>query len=426
MGRILVVDDVARNVKLLEAKLTAEYYSVITAASGMEALTQAATHLPDVILLDVMMPQMDGYETCRKLKENPLTASIPVVMVTALSDNNNKIEGLRAGAVDFITKPIDDTHLFSRVRSLIRLKRHIDELEARQSTAFAMGLKIDAINDVESNILANVAIINEDVIETKNISEFAVRLGQKAFLASVDNDFSDTDVLLISQDINDGLGLKAANEIKRKYPNTAIILLIDEDERSLLAKALEMGIDDYVLTPLDYGELAARILTQIRIKKYRDKLESNISKAFSEAAVDDLTGLYNRRFFEAHFAKTSNDSGHTLLVIDIDNFKQINDSKGHGVGDETIKYVAGYLRDSIRPSDTLCRIGGDEFVVVLTNTAVEDGEMVANRLVKNIWQNITISIGLANSGGSVADVFNRADQALLKAKQTKNCVVAAS
>ena len=127
-ARVLVVDDVELNVKLLEAKLSSEYFEVITAYNGPAALEIAETELPDIILLDVMMPRMDGFEVCRRLKANRRTVDIPVVMVTALSDTADRLRGLEAGADDFLTKPVNDIALFARVRSLVRLKRMMEEL----------------------------------------------------------------------------------------------------------------------------------------------------------------------------------------------------------------------------------------------------------------------------------------------------------
>ena len=116
-ARVLVVDDIAANVRLLEAKLLVEYYEVLTANDGATALEIVAEAMPDIVLLDVMMPGMDGFEVCQKIKENPLTAHIPVVMVTALSEVSDRVKGLEAGADDFLTKPLNDLALFARIRS---------------------------------------------------------------------------------------------------------------------------------------------------------------------------------------------------------------------------------------------------------------------------------------------------------------------
>ena len=130
-ARVLVVDDIPANVKLLEARLSAEYFDVVTAYSGAEALALCERAECDIVLLDVMMPDMDGFEVCRKLKSNPATHHIPVVMVTALDQPSDRVRGLEAGADDFLTKPVTDVALVSRVRSLARLKMVTDELRMR-------------------------------------------------------------------------------------------------------------------------------------------------------------------------------------------------------------------------------------------------------------------------------------------------------
>src|ERR1700710_2164935 len=139
-ARILVVDDLEANVRLLEAKLSAEYYDVLVAYDGPTALAVAASEKPDIIPLDVMMPGMDGFAVCRRLKDDPETRHIPVVLVTALDGRADRVAGLEAGADEFLTKPIDDVMLFSRVRSLTRLKLIIDELRQREASGRRMGV----------------------------------------------------------------------------------------------------------------------------------------------------------------------------------------------------------------------------------------------------------------------------------------------
>ena len=137
-ARILVVDDIEANVRLLQAKLEAEYYEVLTAEDGPTALAVAAAEKPDIVLLDVMMPGMDGFAVCRRLKDDAETRHIPVVLLTALDGRADRVAGLEAGADDFLTKPIDDVMLFARVRSLTRLKSVIDELREREASGRRM------------------------------------------------------------------------------------------------------------------------------------------------------------------------------------------------------------------------------------------------------------------------------------------------
>src|SRR5512146_586487 len=140
-ARVLVVDDVPANLKLMEARLSAEYFDVITALSGQEALAMCERAECDIVLLDVMMPDMDGFEVCRRLKSNPATAHIPVVIVTALDQPSDRVAGLEAGADDFLTKPVNDVALITRVKSLVRLKTLTDELMMRAATSSELGLE---------------------------------------------------------------------------------------------------------------------------------------------------------------------------------------------------------------------------------------------------------------------------------------------
>src|SRR6185312_9485221 len=164
-ARVLVVDDILSNVKLLEAKLTAEYFEVVSAFNGLECLKKIDEATPDIVLLDVMMPGMDGFEVCRRIKGNPKTAHVPVVMVTALDQPSDRVAGLEAGADDFLTKPVDDSALFARVRSLVRLKLMTDELRMRETTGHGMGL-IDPAEMMTDNSLAGRILVIEDRVES--------------------------------------------------------------------------------------------------------------------------------------------------------------------------------------------------------------------------------------------------------------------
>src|SRR6266516_1932070 len=139
-ARILVVDDVLANVKLLEARLTAEYFDVVVAMCVQEALAICERGLCDIVLLDVLMPDLDGFEVCRRLKADPATHHIPVIMITALGQPSDRVRGLEAGADDFLTKPVSDIALVARVRSLVRLKMVTDELRMRAATSQEVGI----------------------------------------------------------------------------------------------------------------------------------------------------------------------------------------------------------------------------------------------------------------------------------------------
>ncbi|MDC0361403.1 response regulator, partial [Alphaproteobacteria bacterium] len=156
-GRVLVVDDIPINQRLLAARLTAEYYEVRCAGSGAEALEMMESEQPDVVLLDVMMPGMTGFEVCEKIKESPSFGHVPVVMVTALDSIEDRVRGLEAGADEFLSKPVNDVALLTRVRALTRLKRILDELKLREATEGELGIK-DSIAEVSGDEATWVAI----------------------------------------------------------------------------------------------------------------------------------------------------------------------------------------------------------------------------------------------------------------------------
>ena len=143
-GRVLVVDDVAGNISLARSVLERDGYLVTSAANGREALAAVVRDHPDLILLDVMMPDLDGFETCRQLKSDAATRLLPVVLVTALRNTQDKIRGLDAGADDFVTKPFNAPELRARVRSLIRIKRYTDDLDSAESVIVSLALTIEA------------------------------------------------------------------------------------------------------------------------------------------------------------------------------------------------------------------------------------------------------------------------------------------
>ncbi|MBV9859424.1 MAG: response regulator, partial [Alphaproteobacteria bacterium] len=286
-ARVLVVDDVEVNVKLLEAKLSAEYFDVISAFNGPAALRIADSDLPDIILLDVMMPRMDGFEVCRHLKENPKTADIPVVMVTALSDVADRLRGLEAGADDFLTKPVNDIALFARVRSLVRLKRMMEEWRLREEICGRFSHDGDGAAS-EDQSPAQVLLIEENNFAATRMADTlapiagAVRRASTCAEAQAQLDGS-TELVIASLSVPDGDALRLvshcrANEVFRQLP---ILLIADDSELPRLAKGLDLGANDYLVRPVDRNELLARARTQIRRKRLQDRLRDNYRRSLS-------------------------------------------------------------------------------------------------------------------------------------------------
>jgi two-component system cell cycle response regulator len=453
-ARVLVVDDIISNVKLLEAKLSAEYFEVSSAYNGVECLAKVDEVQPDIVLLDVMMPGMDGFEVCRRIKNNPKTAHVPVVMVTALDQPSDRVAGLEAGADDFLTKPVDDAALFARVRSLVRLKMMTDELRMRETTGQSMGLVDPAMTLVDANPTGRVLVIED---RPDSVAWFATALAPAQEVSSVDTfeealvrvRGGDFDLIIVSLGMRGFDGLRLCSQL-RSLPegrNVPILVVVSDSDRRKLAQALEMGVNDYLTRPVDKNELVARVRTQMRKKRYADRLRHNVQLSLEMAITDQLTGLHNRRYMSRHLDNLLSSAAQTgkelaFLILDIDYFKAVNDSHGHDIGDEVLKEFANRIAANVRGIDLACRYGGEEFVVVMPDTDVTLAFTIAERLRKSIEQNpiqisrapgalnITISIGIAGSEGpddTAEALLHRADQALYSAKRAgRNRVVAAA
>jgi two-component system, cell cycle response regulator len=450
-ARVLVVDDVELNVKLLEAKLSSEYFQVIPAFNGPTALELAELELPDIILLDVMMPRMDGFEVCQRLKANPRTADIPVVMVTALSDIADRLRGLEAGADDFLTKPVNDIALFARVRSLVRLKRMMEELRLREEICGRFGSQAESSEHGETITGAHILLVEQPGFGASRIAETLSPLAQSVHQVGRGDEVNavldeSVELIILSLSISDGDPLRLVSQWRasESFRQLPILLLADEGELPRLAKGLDLGANDYLIRPVDRNELLARVRTQVRRKRLQERLRENYRRSLSLALTDELTSLYNRRYAVAHLgelvARVNNDGAAetSLIMFDVDHFKQVNDKFGHPGGDDALRQVADRAVRGVRNIDLVARLGGEEFIVVMPETTIHDATMVAERLRQAVAAEpflihgtgdrppITISVGVATAqpGDTVDTLLQRADEALYQAKNSgRNRVV---
>jgi two-component system, cell cycle response regulator len=444
-ARILVVDDVPANVKLLEARLSAEYFDVITAMSGEEALTICERAECDLVLLDVMMPDMDGFEVCRRLKTSPATQHIPVIMVTALDQPSDRVRGLEVGADDFLTKPIPEMALTARVRSLSRLKMLTDELRMRAVTSRDIGIdspEREAIADTGRG--GRILIVDDRPGSYERISgvlaeEHTVDLEanpNEALFRAADGNY---DLLIVSFGLENFDALRLCSQVRSidRTRNLPILAITDPDSSARMVRGLEIGVNDYLMRPIDKNELLARVRSQIRKRRYTERLRDNVQMSIEMAITDALTGLFNRRYMESHLGTLieqamSRGKPLTALVLDIDFFKTVNDTHGHDAGDDVLREFALRIKRSIRGIDLACRYGGEEFVVIMPETDMAVAAMVAERLRRRIAADpfaiqqgartipVTISIGIAAMRGkddNAASILKRADLALYQAKR---------
>ncbi len=441
-ARILIVDDIEANRRLLQAKLEAQYHSVILASNGPQAIEMAREHDPEIILLDVMMPGMDGYEVCRRLKADPVTSHIPVVMVTALSDTEDRVRGLDAGAEDFLTKPVDDFLLNSRVNTLMRYNAVTSELRKREASGLKTGA-VDGVTEDEVDRPARVFLIDDNPRTSARIATVLRDHGHKVMTLLESGSMGDlaqerTDVLLVSllSKTFDPLKLCAhfkTNDVTRAV---SILLICDPLERAKAVKGLEIGASDMIMAPIDTQELLARVRTQTRRTRYVEILRERVDRGLELSVIDQLTGLYNRRYMTNQLQQymhraVMGGKPLSVMMLDIDHFKLINDTHGHQAGDEVLQELADRLRQNIRPMDVACRPGGEEFLVILPETPGDLAYAAAERVRRAIAAGkfnvlsdtrevaVTVSAGVSALLGphdTMADLLARADSALYAAK----------
>jgi two-component system cell cycle response regulator len=452
-ARILVVDDVAANVRLLTARLEAEYFEVRSAMNGLQALEMAVAERVDLILLDVVMPDMSGFEVCARLKSDPATAHIPIVMVTALDNPADRITGLESGADDFLTKPVSDVALLTRVRSLVRLKSITDELSLRVAALASVGIDSARLFAEPGEDAGRILVVEDKPSSVRRLQQ---GLAQTFSLTVADNpadalaaaQAGDFDVVIVSLSLSGGDGLRLCSQMRSgdAMRQTPMLLITDAGDTAHLLRALDLGVNDYIIRPIEVAELRARVRTQLRRRRYTQKLREVVTSAVELAVTDPLTGLYNRRYLETHLQSlmARGDAGDRqvcLLIFDIDFFKGINDSHGHEAGDDVLREFSNRLKRGVRGIDLVSRYGGEEFVVVMPETDTAYAKKVAERLRRDVEREaflttagvhipVTVSIGLASYSGaedSTSALIRRADEALYAAKRSgRNRVVASA
>lgn len=446
--RILIVDDDLTNVKVLKAKLSSEKYELFSAYNGEECLRMVDEIVPDLILLDIMMPEINGYEVTARLKTNPSTRHIPIILVTALDSPEDRKRGFTTGADEFLTKPINTSELIKRVHSMIQLKKYQEQLalrtQAEEKFLHAKRKSMDILAVGKSR--PRVLVVEDNFLDSKVIRDYLD--GQPYDLLSADSgehaiemasrekiDVMLLDVLLPGMD-----GFEVCRRIKEEEQtrNIQIVLITGLTDLESKILGVENGADDFLVKPIHHREIQARVLALLRKKSYLDQICAHYEIALSSAITDDLTGLYNRAYFinsldlELKRAKRQKYSI-ALIMMDIDDFKLYNDQLGHFEGDMLLRELAQVLRLSVREVDMAVRYGGEEFAIIMPYTdrceAVTVAERVLDAIRNHPYSNslihqvkpVSMSAGISvfpNDAESVNDLICRADEMLYRAKRS--------
>jgi two-component system cell cycle response regulator len=438
-ARVLVVDDIEQNRKLLTDKLRNEYFHVITAVDGEDAIDKALAEEPDVILMDIMMPKLNGVDACRKLKTDVRTEHIPIVLVTALNEREDRLRGLGAGADDFLTKPVNDLHLLSRVRALTKYKMVADELRKREASGKRMGA-VDLAASGRASEPARILVVDENERQARRICRYLEGLHRpishsEASQLGISGSMVDLLIVSLANEKLDGLKLCAYFRSLESTRDLPILVVAESDDEKKAVRALDLGASDIVIKPIDSEELLARVKTQVRKKRYLDALRARLDQSMELAVTDQLTGLHNRRYMRVQlesFVKRANMGGApvSILLCDIDHFKKINDIHGHAAGDDVLREFGRRLRENIRPMDVACRYGGEEFVVIMPETSQALAQQAGER-IRQVMADTTFSVSRGDelkvtmSGGvstivapedTMDALLKRADDALYRAK----------
>ena len=443
-ARILIVDDEPMNLKLFKAYLHREEYDIITAENGIDAIELAKNDLPDVILLDVMIPGLDGFAVTRQLKQDVATANIPIILVTALSGRENRDRGMDSGADEFLTKPVKQAELVARVGCMIRLRRFQDQLQGRQQSMVESNIKGKICSSHDERI-PTVLIVEDDIkhasllekqLKGEPYSVKHVTSGEKALQKAMD---TPVDLLLLDIMLPGINGFDVCRSIKvdERTKDIQVILLTSLRDLESRVQGADLGADDYLVKPVEFRELKARVKTLLKKKAYIDQLKDKYEMAINRAICDGLTGLYNHNHFSGFFdleIKRSARQKHavSLFLMDLDNFKQINDTYGHLVGDHILIQVSKIIKQNIREIDFAARYGGEEFAVVLPYTESDEARHIAERVRSAINANVCLpekpstafvvsgSIGVSafpQDGQDKESLIRKADEMMYLAKQ---------
>ena len=465
-GRILLVDSIATNRIVLRVKLLAAHYGVTPCATLDEAQSALAAERPDLILIDLSGPAMQAYDFCRRIKADVDTAAIPIIATGSFPTPLARVAALRAGADDVLEKPLNDSLLQARIRSLLRARDATSELRLREDTQRALGFAEDATGFTPQG---RVAIVTDRTADPSvSLTALMERLPEPfALLESCKVLTTEAMTPLPDLFIIDGAGgaqgAPVAGDIFRMVADlrsrsetrhAAQLVILPDGAADMAAMVLDLGANDLVTERVGADELAHRVRALLARKSQADRLRDTVRSGLQAAVTDQLTGLYNRRYALPHLARMAERAqakrrDFAVMVLDIDHFKRINDQHGHAIGDRVLAEVAQRLRDNLRAVDLIARIGGEEFLVAMPDTTAAQGQIAAERLRRMIEGapfsaqigdtrtpcpriKVTLSIGVAVGGphslGSedVNMLFNRADAALYSAKSAGRNMVTVS
>ncbi|MBR1942338.1 diguanylate cyclase [bacterium] len=481
-NKVLLVDDSKTQLDVMKLRLSKCGFEVETSENALDGYNKIFTFVPDIILSDIVMPDLDGYQFCRLLKNNKITKNIPIILLTVLDKKLDEFWGKKAGAQAFISKTADFEEIKAKIDELIENTELSDEDKKviQECKSEQISVK-EQINGILNELLKQSIFLNE----FRNLGEFYTHekvLVEKCF--DLFSTFIDYDIAGLFFNIKDEkakqhlyVDIKNSSaspfvleKVKRDFfaqmpqvsrsENTVLTYEVvrenqNADEKIISPNSLKtIHIIPFVFEGVLLGGVAfcSKNETDYNEFPFYESFKNELSALlkmkylYSEVEIlsvtDGLTGLYNRRHFEYNIEREflrakryKNDL--SLAILDIDFFKTVNDTHGHQYGDYVLREVANLMRDSFRKTDMLYRYGGEELVIIMPETSLENAAIPAERLREKIAGNdfvyngvkinLTVSIGISTMNSEFnnqKEIVETADKALYNAKQTgRNKVV---
>uniref|UniRef100_UPI001C46BFB4 diguanylate cyclase n=1 Tax=Rickettsia sp. TH2014 TaxID=1967503 RepID=UPI001C46BFB4 len=436
-ANVLLVSKDRERISPLEARLYKEYYTVYIAENSSQTIEHIAKYKIDVIILGIDLEEVDGIKICTRLKQNPSTTYIPVVMIAEKEDADIRIQAFNAGADELITYPIDIIVLLFRLTALSKTKKLIDELMIRNSSNIILGV---AAMSMEEEADRSIAVI-DDQGKTERISDILYNITKHVYKFTGDEDEikasdKDIDIVLISSllEHQDPLRVVSCIRSHKLYKDSIIVMLVDKVDELQVTQCMDIGINDFFLYNIEEVELVIRVKTLLQRKLYKDNLKRQLQEQVELSIKDGLTGIFNRHYFDVHAIQVVREThgckySSNLLMCDLDDFKNVNDQHGHQAGDAVLKTFAEILKNNFYVTDLVARYGGEEFVILLGCVTLDQAEQLAERLRKKVEETEfiipltgdllkkTVSIGVTEykRGEPIEQFIARADKAMYMA-----------
>ncbi len=451
-NRIMIIDNDPLNIKLLKARFPHDKYEIISASTTEETLEKAVNEFPDIILLDFTIADMDSYDITRKLKNNPATRDIPIIMITTLDGKCDEEKALMTGVDEFIDKPVNTTELMARINSVIRLKQYQDQLAIHRQSAefFAASVKRETPLSGAADS-PSVLLVEDSEKDARLIQNY---LEGQPYRISIARDGEETisvvqrertDLILLDINLSDMDCFEICRRLKGMHQsrNIPIIMITRLQDMENMDMCIEPGVDDYLIKPINFRELRARINILLKKKLYMDTFYSNYEGALNPSIIDPLTGLYNHPYFKRFLeleVKRSLRHGYPvgLVMIGIDEPDRYNDSCGRSTGDMILRELARVIKGNVREIDLAARYGDDEIAVILPYYNKDNALIVVERIrrafashsfgdnapVKPADINLCMGIAFCMTDASTAEelVRNAGNMLYLARKERKNRV----